>query len=67
MTLSSCPRVVAQLLAVAAVLVWLIADLVFDFRIDQWPSWVRIAAGVGAVGLLTALALVLTRGQRADG
>jgi hypothetical protein len=67
MGLSSFPRGVAQLLAVAAVLVWLLCDLIFDVRMDDWPTWARVAAGVAVVGCLTVLALRLTRGTRPDG
>ena len=52
-------KVFAQLLAVAAISIFALANLLFDFQIKTWPSWVRVSLFFGTVALLT-LTFLLT-------
>jgi hypothetical protein len=53
-------RVLAHLLAITAICVFMLANLLFDFQIESWPSWARVGLFWGAVALLTATFLLAT-------
>jgi hypothetical protein len=56
-------RALAQLLAVAAIGIFALANLAVDFQISAWPSWMRVTLFFGTVSLLT-LVFVLIIGHR---
>jgi hypothetical protein len=57
-------RVLAHLLAVTAIGIFALLNVVFDFQIETWPSWVRVSLFFGTVALLTLIFLLTTKWWR---